>query len=38
MHPDGAEEVVKMELSLGELRELISKLDGANKAISELVG
>ena len=38
VHPNESEEEVKMELSLPELRDLISKLDAANKAINELVG
>lgn len=38
VHPNESEEEVKMELSLPELRDLISKLDATNKAINELVG
>lgn len=36
-HPDGSEEAVRVELSYPELKDLISRLDGANKVVRELV-
>eukprot|EP00037_Helgoeca_nana_P008949 m.78972 g.78972 ORF g.78972 m.78972 type:complete len:182 (-) comp19250_c0_seq1:252-797(-) len=35
-HPDGSEEEVRMELSNVELRDLIAKLEAANKVVREL--